>query len=268
MELLKQNWLHGEIDINKPNGALLFGAVQCFARVYFEKWSDTEAKQCWHDFAILIDCFITRFSETTQINNPITIILNLPLLKAKLAKEYEVFLEKWNPKFEIITPFAQHYLYKNQFEKGIFSIRRSYFAPIPLENVLAALFILKQASCGNVSAVIDMYSVVSSKQALELQLITDPVKKSIQASQVDRKKPLAKLIEHILKENPNYSNNAIFKRLNNQSEEDKNICRIKSAVCGKKGFIEYYKNSKSKTTEPPVSYRNFISSISKARKRI
>ena len=267
MKTLQEDWLNGKIDETTFVGGFLFGTVQCFARIYFEKWLDTEAKECWHDFEILIDLFTTKQSrEPIPLTNPITIILNLDSLKSKITEEYEAFLEKWSLKFESCTPFARHYLHKKKFEKGIISIRRSYSSPVPLTNILAALFILKQAACGNLSAVMDMYSIVSFTQNIELQLVTAPVEKSIRSSQSGRKKPITKLLEHILKEDPNYSNHTIFKRLNNQTEEEGQICRIKSAVLN--GFVEYYKNKKSKKTVETIPYRNFISTISKVKGRI
>lgn len=177
-------------------------------------------------------------------------------------------MSKWSLAFEKVTPFYCHYLNETPTSSKPLSIKKSYSAPIHHENIFAALFILNNALLGKINAVIEMYSIVSAKQQLELQLITSPVNKNIKASLADRRQPPAKLLDHILIENPNYLNSLIFKRLNNQTIEEKIICRIKSAVFDtKKGFVEYYKTQKSQKTET-VPYRKFASWISKSRNRV
>jgi hypothetical protein len=246
---LQESWLRGVLDKKYPNQ---FEVPLCYARCYFQSWRESELRECWDEFESILTEYINKIGKKHYITNPLVIITRkLYLLFSQ--DSFRTFIDKWFSKPQII----QHPLKIN--------------LPVYLEDMLGALFILKNFSIENMCAVMDMHAFLSENELHKLKFSIaekDGIRKNSQrAAKADRRKSYTKLIDKILSEDPNIHLGVILRRLNEQTEDDKKICLIKSVQKGRGGYICYYlTQDKSATRTVPI--KNVASTVSKIRRKL
>jgi hypothetical protein len=242
---LKQSWLHGEMP-PKSKKSRIMPAVT-LAREYFQGWAEKEIREFWRGTELMIHEFIhNHMGKISFITNPLTILYSELIATIEPFKK---FMKKWTPKFE----------------KGALAKRQN----VTLGEVLLAAFLLKNAADGNATTVMDIYSLISPtyiravtlKQRLK-SIISDENRKSAQAP---RKRTLRKLIEAVLKTDPQKNYLAVLNELTKRNQQT-NIFHIKCISENGTKYVHLTEtNGKSKTIIQSPTLLNFAKMVSAAR---